>query len=114
MSIFDKLKKGAADAVKSAAQNAVSNFTQKRETFTFTASGETIVEAVLRAEKKVTTINFDRNKIRAYASGLSKKADTVSAELDRRTVNTEVFYDAPFDVNDTFWEVLQWHMEQVS
>ena len=27
------------------------------ETFTFTASGETIVEAVLRAEKKVTTIN---------------------------------------------------------
>ena len=64
--------------------------------------------------KKVTTINFDRNKVRSFASGLSKKADTVSAELDRRTVNTEVFYDAPFDVNDTFWEVLQWHMEQVS
>ena len=52
--------------------------------------------------KKVTTINFDRNKVRSFAVGLSKKADRVSAELDRRTVNTEVFYDAPFDVNDTF------------
>ena len=64
--------------------------------------------------KKVTTINFDRNKVRSYASGLSRKADLVSAELDKRMVNTEVAYEAPFDVNDTFWEVLQWHMEQVS
>ena len=63
--------------------------------------------------KKVTTINFDRSKIRAYASGLSKKADHISAELDKRMVITEVDYDAPFDVNDTFAEVLQWHMDRV-
>ena len=64
--------------------------------------------------KKVTTINFDRNKIRAYASGLSKKADRVSAELDKHTVVTEVRYEAPFDVNDSFADILQWHMEQNS
>ena len=64
--------------------------------------------------KKVTTINFDRSKVRAYASGLSKKADAVSAELDRKMVNTEVFYEAPFDVNDSFAEALQQHMEQNS
>ena len=64
--------------------------------------------------KKVTTINFDRNKVRSYASGLNKKADQVSGELDRRMVNTEVRYEAPFDVNDTFAEVLQWHMDQNS
>ena len=57
--------------------------------------------------KKVTTINFDRNKVRSYASGLNKKADRISAELDRQMVNTEVSYEAPFDVNDTFAEVLQ-------
>ena len=60
--------------------------------------------------KKVVTINFDRNKVRSFASGLSKKADRLSAELDKRTVNTEVCYEAPFDVNDTFADILQWHI----
>lgn len=61
--------------------------------------------------KKVTTINFNRNKVRSYASGLSKKADQISAQLDKEMVNTEVSYEAPFDVNETFAEVLQWHMD---
>ena len=56
--------------------------------------------------KKVTTINFDRTKIRNYAAALSRRADQVSAELDRRMVITEVPYEPPFDVNDTFAEVL--------
>ena len=62
--------------------------------------------------KKVTTINFDRNKVRSYASGLSRKADLVSAELDKRMVNTEVAYEAPFDVNDTFAEILSQFTER--
>ena len=62
--------------------------------------------------KKVTTIHFDRNKVRAFAAGLSKKADRISAELDKQMVNTEVAYQAPFDVNNTFAEVLHWHMER--
>ena len=61
--------------------------------------------------KQVTTINFDRNKVRAFAAALSKKADQVSSALDRETVNTEVAYEPPFDVNDTFADVLQWHMD---
>ena len=64
--------------------------------------------------KKVTTINFDRNKVRAFASGLNKKADRISIDLDKHMVNTEVVYDAPFDVNDTFAEVLQAHIGQNS
>jgi len=64
--------------------------------------------------KKVTTINFDRTKVRSYATGLSKKADQVSAELDKSMVNTDVAYEAPFDVNDTFAEVLQWHTDHNS
>ena len=61
--------------------------------------------------KKVTTINFDRNKVRAYAVGLNKKSDRISAELDKYMVNTQVDYEAPFDVNDSFDQVLQWHIE---
>ena len=62
--------------------------------------------------KTVTTINFDRNKVRAYASGLNKKADQISSELDRQMVNTEVCYEAPFDVNDSFAEIFRQHIEQ--
>ena len=62
--------------------------------------------------KKVTTINFDRNKVRSYAVGLSKTADRISAELDRCTVNTEVAYEPPFDVNDSFAAALAWHADR--
>ena len=61
--------------------------------------------------KKVTTINFDRNKIRAFATGLSNTADSVSAELDKCTVNTEVAYEPSFDVNDTFADIFRWYMD---
>ena len=64
--------------------------------------------------KKVTTINFDRNKVKKFAASLNKQADTISAELDKCLVNTEVAFEPPFDVNDTFAEVLAWHAETVS
>ena len=55
MSIFDKLKKGATDAVKNAAQNAVSGFTEKRETFTFTALPESLAELQALPEADLDT-----------------------------------------------------------
>ena len=80
--------------------------------FKFNAEGN---QVTYRCDlKKVTTINFDRNKVRAYAAALSKKSDQVSAELDRRVVNTEVAYEPLFDVNDTFADVLDWFVNQNS
>ena len=64
--------------------------------------------------KRVTTINFDRHKIRSLAAYLSKQADATSAELDKCMVVTEVCYQPPFDVNDTFADILQQHMDQNS
>ena len=52
--------------------------------------------------KRVVTINYDRNQIRAALKRLSETADAVSAELDRCLINSEVAYEAPFDVNDSF------------
>lgn len=57
--------------------------------------------------KRVTTINFDRNKVRSMCADLSKKADEVSAALDTALVNTTVEYEVPFDVNDTFAEAFE-------
>ena len=57
--------------------------------------------------KRVTTINFDRNKIRKMCGDLSRKADEVSAALDSVLVNTQVEYTVPFDVNATFAEAFE-------
>ena len=52
--------------------------------------------------KRVTTINFDRNKVRGMATELGRKADEVSARLDQCLVNTAVDYALPFEMNDSF------------
>ena len=56
--------------------------------------------------KRVTTINFDRNKIRGMAAELGRKADEVSAKLDQCIVNTVVDYSLPFEMNDSFNVIL--------
>ena len=55
--------------------------------------------------KRVTTINFDRKSVRKFAAEMNRKADAVSSELDHCLVNSEVSYEAPFDVNDSFAEI---------
>ncbi len=62
--------------------------------------------------RRVTTIHVDRNKVRGCAAGLSRKADEISAQLDRQMVNTEVDYEAPFDVNETFQDILERYRAQ--
>ena len=56
--------------------------------------------------KRVTTISFDRNKIRGMATELGRKADEVSAKLDQCLVNTAVDYALPFEMNDSFDTIL--------
>lgn len=62
--------------------------------------------------KQVVTIDFDRNKIRALAASLGKKADECSIEMDKYLVNTQVDYVPPFDVNDSFDTILTDFMDQ--
>ena len=62
--------------------------------------------------KRVTTINFDRNKIRKMCSELSRKSDEVSAALDAALVNTTVDYKVPFDVNLSFADVFELYTER--
>jgi len=57
--------------------------------------------------KRVTTVNFDRNKIRKMCAELSRKSDETSASLDGALVNTAVDYEAPFDVNEAFAGVFE-------
>ena len=61
--------------------------------------------------KKVTTINYDRKKVRNYLAALNRRIDEVSVELDRCLINSTVEYEAPFDVNDSFTEIFEAHLE---
>lgn len=63
--------------------------------------------------KRVTTINFDRNKIRKLCADLSKKSDETSAALDAALVNTVVEYEPPFDVNETFAEAFESYLTEL-
>ena len=64
--------------------------------------------------KRVTTINFDRNRIRGMATELGRKADEVSARLDQCIVNTVVEYVLPFEMNDSFDVILSDFIQQQS
>ena len=57
--------------------------------------------------KKVTTINYNRNAVRAQVAALSKKSDDISAKLDSCMINSEVAYEPSFDVNDSFSTVFE-------
>lgn len=50
----------------------------------------------------VTTENFDRAKAKATAQSIIVKADEVSTAIDAALINTQVDYEAPFNVNDSF------------
>ena len=55
MSIFDKIRRGAAEAAKDAVQNAAANFSAKREIFTFTALPESLAELQALPEADLDT-----------------------------------------------------------
>ena len=61
--------------------------------------------------KIVTTINFDRNVIKRYAAMMNKKSDEISAEIDRALINSDVHFEPPFDVNDSFSEVFEAYLK---
>lgn len=57
--------------------------------------------------KRITTINYDRQKVRQAAARLSQTADDISAQIDRCLIDTMVEFEPPFDVNATFGEILE-------
>ena len=53
-----------------------------------------------------TTIDFDRNTVKALIKKYSKETDHVSTMLDRIVLTTQVDFDPKYDNNDTLEELL--------
>lgn len=65
--------------------------------------------------KEVTTINFDREKVKNLADQLKAESDAVSDHIDRLYATTQVNYQPPFSLNgsyqDIFFEFLKYQAE---
>ena len=57
--------------------------------------------------KEVTTIDFDRNKIRGLARSMVSKSDEVSTTIDKVVVDTVVDYDPKYSINDSFDDAME-------
>lgn len=51
--------------------------------------------------KEVTTIDFDRDVVKAIVSRLRKEVDTTSTEIDLMQLNTMVDFDTVYEIGDS-------------
>ena len=73
--------------------------------FRFNADGN---QVVYKCDlKQVTTINYDRNAVRAELSKLNHQIDQVSRRLDLCMVTSSVDYVPFFDVNASFFDTFE-------
>lgn len=56
--------------------------------------------------EETTTIDFDRNDVKALIKKYSKECDAISAKLDTIEINTIVEHEQKYDVNDTFEDLV--------
>ncbi len=56
--------------------------------------------------EETTTIDFDRNDVKALIKKYSKECDDISAKLDAIEINTIVGHMQKYDINDTFEDLV--------
>lgn len=57
--------------------------------------------------KEITTIDFDRNKVKGISKNLISKADDASTAIDKVMVGLEVDYTTDYSVNDSFEDAIE-------
>lgn len=56
--------------------------------------------------EEITTIDFDRNDVKALIKKYSKECDDISAKLDAIEINTIVEHIQKYDISDTFEDLV--------
>lgn len=64
--------------------------------------------------KEITTIDFDRNKVKAIASRLRKELDADSTAIDKMMLDVCVYYDSIFEIGDDLEEAVAKYMDNLS
>ena len=77
----------------------------KAYAYKFNAEGNQVQYAY--EVKEVTTIDFDRNKVKAISKKLIQCADEVSTAIDKAMVELAVDYTPNYSVNDSFEDAIE-------
>lgn len=72
--------------------------------YKFNAEGNQVAYCYTVSE--TTSIDFDRNDVRALSKKYLKETDEISSKLDAIEINTILDFEPKFDVNSTFEEVV--------
>jgi hypothetical protein len=103
--IVNKTKQRVASALSSMASIKPSERVTQGRGFKFNVEGNQT--SYVYDIKQVTTIDFDRNKVRKIAKKFMTESDETSRMLDKLMVDVNVVYDAPYDINDNFDDILE-------
>lgn len=57
--------------------------------------------------KEVTTINYDRNKVKRIYKAIKKECEEMSTLIDKAQINTEVTFMPKWDISDTLEDMLE-------
>ena len=100
----NKYRQTAANHIKSMLRMRDGKRTERGTSYNFNAEG-TQVPYVYNIEVS-SEVRFDRAAAKKIMQELLAKADKVSAAIDDAMVNTLVAYDAPWDVNESFEDII--------
>ena len=56
---------------------------------------------------EVSTIDFDRNKVKVLSKKYANEADEISTQIDKIMIDCEVNFTPTYDMNDTFEDALE-------
>lgn len=57
--------------------------------------------------KEVTTINYDRNKVKRMYKAIKKECEEMSTLIDKIQINEEVIFASKWDISDTLEDMLE-------
>lgn len=104
MLAMNKLKQKFVEALSNMNSHKSCEKTTTGKGYKFNINNEQVPYIYDVVEK--TTIDFDRNTVKALIKKYSKETDHVSTILDRIVLTTQVDFDPKYDINDTLEELL--------
>ena len=101
---MNKKKQGFVNILSNLANIKPSEKQRNGSDYKFNAEGNQV--SYYYTVQETTTIDFDRNDVRALSKKLLKETDEISAKLDTIEINTTLDFEPRFDVNATFEECI--------
>lgn len=100
----NKFRQNLANCIKTMLRFKPSKKTERGTDYKFNVEGNQ-TQYYYDVEVEATEA-YDRDKAKAMMRSMILDADKVSAEIDTAIINTPVEYEAPFNVNDSFEDVM--------